>query len=147
MPILIFAAFLPTPYGIGLPANIVAGVGFLITAILGFLVVIAYSMLIYIATFYTYTPTGVRMVSISLVEFLGGAVIPLPFLPEGIRKVVELLPFASMQNIPLRIYSGDITGMEMIAKASLQLFWIIALVWIGKRLIGAALKRVVVQGG
>ncbi|MDF2485428.1 MAG: transporter permease [Herbinix sp.] len=147
MPILIFAAFLPVPYGIGMPASVVAGVGFLITAILGFLVVIAYSMLIYIATFYTYTPTGVRMVSISVVEFLGGAVIPLPFLPEGIRKVVELLPFASMQNIPLRIYSGDITGMEMFAKAGLQLFWIIALVWIGKRLIGVALKRVVVQGG
>jgi ABC-2 type transport system permease protein len=60
---------------------------------------------------------------------------------------VELLPFASMQNIPLRIYSGNISGIEIYERAGLQLFWVIALVWLGKRLTEAALKRVAVQGG
>lgn len=147
MPILIFAAFLPEPYGIRLPESINAGIWFLITTILGFLVVIAYSMLVYISTFFTYSPMGVRMVSVSLVEFFAGAVVPLPFLPEGIRRVVEILPFASMQNIPLRIYSGDINGTEIYYRAALQLFWIVMLIWFGKRLMGHALKRVVVQGG
>lgn len=147
MPILIFAAFLPQPYGIRLPESINAGIWFLITTILGFLVVIAYSMLVYISTFFTYSPMGVRMVSVSLVEFFAGAVVPLPFLPEGIRRVVELLPFASMQNIPLRIYSGDISGTEIYYRAVLQLFWIVMLIWFGKWLMGHALKRVVVQGG
>ena len=147
MPILIFAAFLPKPYGISLPESITAGIWFLITTILGFLVVISYSMLVYISTFYTYSPMGVRMVSVSLVEFFAGAVIPLPFLPEGVRQVVELLPFAAMQNIPLRIYSGDIAGTEILVRVALQLFWIVMLMWCGKRLMGHALKRVVVQGG
>ena len=147
MPILVFAAFLPKPYGIRLPDTLRAGIWFLITTILGFLVVIAFGMLVYISTFFTYSPIGVKMVSVSLIEFFSGAVIPIPFLPEGIRQVVELLPFASMQNIPLRIYSGDIAGMEILARAALQLFWIIVLTWIGKRLMEHALKRVVVQGG
>ena len=147
MPILLFAAFLPEPYGIRLPAGVIAGVCFLITTILGFLVVITYGMLVYISTFFTYSPAGVRMVSVSLVEFFGGAVLPIPFLPTGIRQVVELLPFASMQNVPLRIYTGDIAGMQIVKSMGLQLFWIVVLIWTGKKLIAVALKRVVVQGG
>jgi ABC-2 type transport system permease protein len=87
------------------------------------------------------------MVAVSLVDFLGGSIIPLPFLPKGIRQVVELLPFASMQNVPLRVYSGDISGLEIYERAALQLFWVFAMVWLGKRLMQTALKRVVVQGG
>jgi ABC-2 type transport system permease protein len=147
MPILLFAALLPAPYGMGLPAGAEAGFWFIITAFLGLLVVVAFCMLVYISTFFTYSPTGVRMIAISLVEFFAGSVIPLPFLPNGIRQAVELLPFASMQNIPLRIYSGNISGIEIYIRAGLQLFWVIALVWLGKRLTAAALKKVVVQGG
>ncbi len=147
MPILVFAAFLPAPYGISLPDSVTAGIWFLITSILGFLVVIAFGMLVYISTFFTYSPMGVKMVSVSLIEFFAGAVIPIPFLPEGVRQVVELLPFASMQNIPLRIYSGDIAGREIVIRAALQLFWVLVLIWIGKRLMVQALRRVVVQGG
>jgi ABC-2 type transport system permease protein len=143
----VFAAFLPSPYGIGLPISIQAGFWFVITMLLGFLVVIAFCMLVYITTFFTYSPTGIRLVAVSLVEFLAGGVIPLPFLPTGIRQIVELLPFASMQNVPLRIYSGDVAGAELYLKVGLQLFWIATLVWLGKRLTATALKRVVVQGG
>lgn len=147
MPILIVAAFLPSPYGMRLPVNLNAGLWFAITVGLGFLVVVAFCMLIYISTFYTFSPMGVRLVAISVVEFFAGTIIPLPFLPDRIRQVVELLPFASMQNIPLRIYSGDIAGVDIYWKAGLQLFWVFVLIWIGKRITATALKRVVVQGG
>lgn len=147
LPILIFAAFVPAPYGMGLPAGINAGIWFIITAFLGLLVVVAFCMLVYITTFFTFSPVGVRMIAVSLVEFFAGSVIPLPFLPNGIRQVFELLPFASMQNVPLRIYSGNITGTEIYGRALLQLFWVVALIWIGKRLTVIALRRVVVQGG
>lgn len=147
MPILIVAAFLPSPYGIGLPVSQSAGFWFFVTAFLGFLVVVAFCMLIYITTFFTYSPVGVRLLAVSMVEFLAGGVVPLPFLPDKIRRVVELLPFASMQNVPLRIYSGDIAGADIYARAGLQLFWVVTLIWLGRRITAAALKRVVVQGG
>ena len=82
----------------------------------------------------------------SVVELLGGSVIPIPFLPDGLRQVVELLPFASMQNAPFR-YGGDIAGIEAIQVILLQLFWLVVMVLIGKAWINKALKRVVVQGG
>ncbi len=147
MPILIFAAFLPSPYGMSLPVNVSAGLWFVITAFFGFLVVVAFCMLVYITTFFTFSPTGVRMLAISIVEFFAGAVIPIPFLPNGFRQVVELLPFASMQNVPLRIYSGDIAGTEIYIRLGIQLFWVVVLIGFGKKLTSVALKRVVVHGG
>jgi len=147
MPILIFAAFLPKPYGLSLPKDAKATAWFSITMLLGFLVVVAFCMLVYIVTFYTISPMGVRMVAVAMVEFFSGAVIPLPFLPSGIRQVFELLPFASMQNVPLRIYSGDIAGNWIYTAAGLQMFWLIVLIMIGKMLTAKALKKVVIQGG
>lgn len=147
MPILVFASFLPSPYGMSLPVSASAGIWFVITAFLGFLVVVAFCMLVYISTFFTYSPVGVRMLAISLVEFFAGSVVPIPFMPDGFRQFVELLPFASMQNVPLRVYSGDIAGADIILSTGLQLFWVAVLIWTGKRLTALALRRVVVQGG
>lgn len=69
-------------------------------------------MLIYVTTFFTLSPIGVKIVALSLMEFLSGGIIPIPFLPYGIRGVVELLPLASMQNMHFRIYSGNIQGID-----------------------------------
>ena len=52
-----------------------------------------------------------------------------------------------MQNVALRIYSGDITGIEIILRIALQLFWFIAIYLLGNYLMGKAMRHVVVQGG
>lgn len=147
VPILAVCAFLPKPYGIMAPVSPTAFLLSLITLVLGTLVTVAFCMLIYIACFFTVSSMGIRMVAMSVVEFFQGAVIPLPFFPENIRRVMELLPFAAMQNVALRIYSGDLAGAEMEKAILLQVFWLIVLVSAGKLLNRAAMKRVVVQGG
>ncbi len=147
VPILLVAAFLRAPYELRPPASLHAVLWFLITAFLGLMVVVAFCMIIYILAFFTLSPLGLRILMTGLVEFLAGAIIPLPFLPEGIRIIIELLPFASIQNVPLRIYTGDISGVEIYARAGLQLFWFILLVFSGKLLIRKAERKVVVQGG
>jgi len=82
-----------------------------------------------------------------VVEFLAGAIIPLPFFPDKIKAVLELLPFASMQNVPLRIYSGSMCGEEMMKGIILQAIWLLLLVFFGKLLLLFAEKKIVVQGG
>lgn len=104
-------------------------------------------MLIYIVTFYTLDPLGVRIVAVSMSEFLTGGIVPLPFMPDGLRNIVELTPFAAMQNLPFRIYSGSIAGTELVRGVALQLFWVVFLIWLGRVLMKRALRRVVVQGG
>ncbi len=147
MPILLIAAFLPEPYGMSLPAGIPAFLFFLLTMALGLFTVVAFCMLIYIVTFYTLSPLGVRVLALSLTDLFTGAILPLPFLPDSVRQIVEWTPFAAMQNLPLRIYSGNITGSELTRGVLLQLFWLALLIAAGKAWMTQALKKIVVQGG
>lgn len=147
MPILLVAGFLPAPYGMMLPESLPAFMLFLLTMLTGAGVTVAFCMLVYMISFFTISPAGIRIVAVSTVEFFSGAIIPLPFFPENIRKILELLPFASMQNVPLRIYSGDLIGAPMWKAILLQFLWLMILVLIGKLLNSLAMKRISLQGG
>ena len=50
-------------------------------------------------------------------------------------------------NAPLRIYAGDIAGAYLYQTVALQVFWLFALVLIGKLMERAAIKRTVLLGG
>lgn len=147
VPPLIVAAFLPKPFGLMAPPSLAAFLLFLVSLCLALLVTTSFCMIVYILTFYTISYRGVRLVAVSLSDFMMGGIVPLPFFPEGFRQFAELLPFSCMENVPLRAYSGDLSGPPMVRAILLQVFWIIALVLIGKALERKALRRVVVQGG
>ena len=110
-------------------------------------VLVAFCMIIYMLSFFTISPDGIRLVSLSMVEFFQGAIIPLPFFPDAVRKVMELLPFAAMQNVALRVYSGDLAGAALQRAVILQIFWFFAMLACGKALEYRAMKKIVVQGG
>ncbi len=147
IPILAVSVFIPAPFGLSLPADLPAFAMFCVTMALALCVVVAFVMFVYIATFYTMNPLGIRIIASSATDFFTGALIPLPFFPDWLRKIVELTPFASMQNLPLRIYCGDIFGAELWHGVGLQIFWLVALVALGRMWMNAALRRVIVQGG
>ena len=104
-------------------------------------------MLVYAITLFTISPQGLRALLTGAVEFLSGAIIPFPFIPQPVRGVLELLPFGSMQNVALRVYGGSLAGGEMLRAVWLQIFWIAVLVLLGRVVCGRAERRMVVQGG
>jgi ABC-2 type transport system permease protein len=146
-PLFAVAFLLPAPYRMALPVNMTQAALFVLSSALAFGVVIAISLLIYISLFYTISPLGVRVIVATLSEFLSGAVVPLPFFPEPVRRVAELTPFAALQNVPLRIYAGDLTGADMTRGVALQIFWLVTLWVIGRIAMRRALRKVIVQGG
>jgi ABC-2 type transport system permease protein len=147
LPILIIAFILPEPYKLILPPDAVQLLLFIISSVLTLGVVVSFSMLIYVATFYTLSPLGMRIIGAMTADFMAGSIIPLPFFPDGFRQVAELLPFAAMQNIPLRIYSGNIFGIDAILGILFQMFWLVVLFVIGRAWMHNTLKKVIVQGG
>lgn len=146
-PILVVAAFLPKPYKLNPSASITHFLLFIVALFLGLGVTVAFCMLTYVLSFFTISPQGLRILFTSVVEFFSGAIIPLPFFPQRIQTVLELLPFAAMQNVALRIYSGSMTEAEMIEAIGLQVFWLIVLMVGGSGLCRLAEKKVTVQGG
>ena len=147
MPILLVAFFLPEPFGMTLPPDITTFVCFLVAMVLAMTVTVSMCMLIYMLSFFTVSPQGLKLVFAMTAEVLQGTVIPLPFFPHRIQKIMELLPFASMENVPLRIYSGHISGVGAVKAMLLQVFWIIVLIAAGKLICRRAMKKVTLQGG
>lgn len=72
---------------------------------------------------------------------LDGTLVPLPFFPDPIRKIAQVLPFASMQNVPFRIYGGDLCGREAWQMLLMQGIWLLLLVTLGKLLMMLASRR------
>ena len=146
-PILAVALFLPSPYKITMPKSTVHFFLFLITLLLGLAMTVSFCMLVYMTAFFTISPQGLRILFTSAVEFFSGAIIPLPFLPDKLRQIMELLPFAAMQNVPLRIFCGAMSMEEMKKAIGLQVFWFVTITIAGNFLCRLAQRRVVVQGG
>lgn len=146
-PVLLLAALLPAPYGLGMPASSAHFCWFLIAMALGYLVAVAFLMVVYMLTFFTVSPNGLRTLVISTTEFLSGGIIPIPFFPEGVQRVVECLPFASMQNVPLRVYSASMSAEQMARAIGLQAFWLVTLIALGKLLCAIASRKMTLQGG
>ena len=144
IPVLVIAMTLPEPYGLRLPMSALQALAFFVLA-LG--IVVAFAMLMFITLFYTIAQRGIKIIVAAITSFLSGGMIPLTFFPERILAILKYLPFSSMQSTPLLIYSGNITGTEILEKIAAQIIWMIILVVIGKVAMNYAIKQVVVQGG
>ena len=90
---------------------------------------------------------GVRVVAVAVVDFFSGAIIPLPFFPEKLQVIFSLLPFGSMQNVPYRIYGGDLAGLPALVSILVQIIWLLTLLLLGRLLMRKALQRMIIQGG
>src|SRR5690606_33966214 len=127
LPILLIAVLVTAPYRLSLPPTAGRFLLFLSSPPVGLGVVLAFSMPICITTFYTLSSAGVRIIAAALSDFMAGSIIPLPFFPQPFRAIAQVLPFAAMQNMPLRIYSGNIAGSAALWGIGMQVFWLLSL--------------------
>lgn len=147
LPVIILAFILPAPYGLSLPASPIAFILFIVTLLLGTLIMASIYMIVQIIGFFTYQDKGITSIVNSIASLLSGLFIPLPLLPNILLKVTEYLPFRLIEDLPFRLYSGNITISYGIESIILQIIWIIILILIGRILMKFALKKVSVQGG
>lgn len=146
-PIIIVASLLPYPYTFSPPGSLISFVMFIISLSLGLILNVAISMFIYISTFYTMSPMGSLLIFSVFGEFFSGLVIPIPLMPEGIKRLTYLLPFRYTSDLPFRIYAGNIGTREGLFSIGIQLLWIALLFILGRLWMKRALKKVVIQGG
>jgi ABC-2 type transport system permease protein len=90
---------------------------------------------------------GVAGISNLLAILLSGFTVPVAMFPDAVREVVYVLPFASMVAIPIDVFLGKYSGPDLAAALALQLFWAVTALAIGRLMLAAALRKLVVQGG
>ena len=147
IPVLLIAIILPEPYRLQFPMSVLQVFAFIVSVILALGLVVAFAMIMFITLFYTIAQRGVKIIVTAVSSFLSGGMIPITFFPEKVFAVVKYLPFSSMQSTPLLIYSGNITGTEILKGIAMQILWMLILILIGKVLMNHSIKHVVVQGG
>ena len=101
---------------------------------------------LYAVFFYHFT-TGMENGTDGSGGFPFGEYNPSAFFPPKYLALVELSPFAYMQNVPFRIYSGELAGTEIYLCILKQIFWLAALMLLGIVVWKRAEKRVILQGG
>lgn len=147
VPILIVGSLLPAPYGLRLTIPLSAFFAFLLSLSLTLWLCVAICMVCYSLTFYLTDYRGIVAFVPALSEILSGDLLPLPFFPPLLRRIAELSPFGSLQNVPLRIFGGDICEAGIIGAVGMQLFWCLAITGLGYGLMHRGLRRTEIAGG
>jgi ABC-2 type transport system permease protein len=115
--------------------------------VLAYLVGVLTFLLIGMMAFWIMHVNAIRVMFHLLSDFLGGVLVPLWFMPDALRFVLELLPFQAMLFLPAAIYAGEVTGSGLIRPFAVQLGWIVVLWLVLTTVWRRAQRRVVVQGG
>lgn len=147
LPIIILAFLLPEPYNLILPGSFGSFLLFIITMIFGVLIIVGINMIVLLISFFTYNDKGISSIVTSITCLLSGFTIPLPLLPDAFNNICKYLPFRLICDSSYRVYSLNIPYSEAFSNIVLQIIWIIILIFVGRKIMRIALKKVEVQGG
>lgn len=147
VPVLLVGSLVPAPYGLRLTISFGAFCCFLVSLGLMLWLCVAIVMLCYALTFYLTDYRGIISFLPAVCEIFSGDLIPLPFFPPTLRLVAEWSPFGSLQNVPLRIFGGDIAGAALLPAIGRQLFWCLCITSVGYAIMHSGMRRTVIAGG
>lgn len=134
-------------FHIALPDGSVAAVAFLVSLVLAIITSFAIRFLVACTAFWLLDQTGVRTLSGVVAIFLSGMTLPLVIFPEPLRSIALALPWASFLQTPADIWLGHRVGTDIMTGLAVQVLWIAVLLAICQVVLGAATRKVVVQGG
>lgn len=141
IPVAMIAGRLDPPHSVG------AGLAYAISLFLAWIVAVELNLAMGLISFWTLELTGFQMMYRLVGQFCTGALIPLWFMPEAVRIIVQCLPWQAMAFVPVSIYVGTpFTGSIPLAIA-VQVGWILVLLAIIAGVWRLAFKNAVIQGG
>ena len=138
---------MPASIRLMMPASITGFFLFLLSAAGAFLLCTAYGMLVTAVRLNITWGEGPTYMLLLVSGVLSGGYLPLQLWPDALQKVLLYQPFAGYLDIPVRLYVGSMPASQGVFAILIQLFWILAFVWLGKALIGRKLKTLIIQGG
>ena len=144
IPAVIFAIFytdLCAPAGV---ANVLV---MIISVALGYLILWLISFIVQTWTFWFLSVWGVITIKNVFVSILSGSMIPIWFMPSVLRKIIAFTPFESIYFTPVRIYLGELGGVDILKGMGIQILWIAVLALVANAFWKRGVKKLVIQGG
>ena len=129
------------------PSTAEAGIAYIASLAIAWIVAVELNMIIGLVGFWTLEMTGFKMMYRLIGNFATGALIPLWFMPDIFRNVVQVLPFQAIAYIPVSIYVGNPALGGIGPALLLQAAWAVALVFLIQLIWSRAYRQTVIQGG
>lgn len=144
VPPFIFGALV---FDVVLPGNPLVWVAFLVSLTLAVVTSFAFRFLFNLAAFWLLDYRGAGVLAMVASTFFSGQVVPIAFFPEWLGLIAWALPFAAMVQAPIEVWLGHAEGAELAGLLGLQLFWATSLLLLGRAVLAAGLRKLVIQGG
>lgn len=120
---------------------------FLISMAMAYIILFSINYLFGMICFVTLSVESIYFCYTAVMCFLAGQLVPLWMFPYWAQKIVNVLPFRCIYDIPMSIYIGRVTYTEAIYNIVLQLFWAVIL-WLCGTLAWKLIKKhIISQGG
>jgi len=143
-PILIVFTLITRMQWVIAPQNLLL---FLASTFFAYLILFSLNFLFGILCFYTLSLENIQSFYTGIISFLAGQLVPLWFFPQWGQRILYLLPFRYIYDLPMSICVGRINGMEILPQMGLQLFWAVALLLLGQLAWRHVGKAIISQGG
>ena len=120
---------------------------FVVSVVLAISVAYAFHFLYNIVAFWLLDYRGVMRISVAVLAFFSGLYVPVVFFPDWLQTVAYLTPFPSMIQLPINVFVGYTTGIELVATLAMQLAWAAVLFSACYAAFMRGTRKLVVQGG
>lgn len=134
-------------FSLRLPTSLLTWAAFAASFLLAVTVSFALRFMVNLSAFWLLEIRGVVTIAGAAWTMLSGFLVPLAFFPDGLRPIVFKLPFAAMIAMPADVFLERVTGVDVLGTLALQLAWVLVLLALGRLLLSAATRKLVVQGG
>jgi ABC-2 type transport system permease protein len=120
---------------------------FAVSTVLAVFVSFGVTFIVNLSSFWLLDVRGPAQLTIAALAFFSGLLLPLVMFPGWLETTARLLPFASLMQLPAEVFLAKHEGLGLLGVLSQQLLWAVVLFTIGRLLLAAATRKVVVQGG
>lgn len=147
IPVIVLGGCLPYPFKMSIPYSLGNFVIFILAMIFGLFLNTSLCLLMHILTMFTLDEKGTLTTYNVVAEIFMGSTIPLPFFPEWLRSISNVLPFRFIGDFPFRVYSGGISLESGYFLLIGSFIWIVITIITGYLITRISLRRAVIQGG
>ena len=140
---LVFALF----YNVSLPKSALQWAAFLLSILFAHLISFGWRFLVNLAAFWTPNALGIGRFAFGLSWTFSGFFMPLTLFPDWLAQFSRLTPFGAGVYIPFEIFLGLRQGNTLLWGLGIQVFWIVALIFLDHLVLRLGVRKLVIQGG
>lgn len=129
------------------PASVAAGLAWAAATVGALILGCALLTTLTCTCFWTVAGEGAVGLNMATFMMFSGMVIPLPLFPESLQPILQLLPYASLVDTPLRLWAGHLPPGAVGEVLLHQAVWTLLLVGLGRWLVARGHRHLLVQGG